>query len=129
MAARDLALKHPVRIAAAAYWTIAWDGLVEAKAHEQGRLPGHAGIFETSQMMALRPELIAEPRPHRDVSEKSNPRSFFEPYRVEAHGSWQAINGHTDSPDLADAERGKTWLAASVRSTARAFVDFYNRTV
>ena len=126
LAARDLALKHPVRIAAAAYWTIAWDDLVEAKAHECGLLPGHAGAFETSQIMALRPELITGPSPHRDTLQKSDPRSFFEPFRVEAHGSWQAINGYSDSPDRADGDHGNTWLAAAIRSTACAFVDFYN---
>jgi len=126
LAARDLALKHPVQVGAAAYWTIARDDLVKEKAHEYGRLPGHAGAFETSQIMALRPELVGEPRPHRDAVESSDPRSFFEPYRVETHGAWQAIDGYSDSPDRADGERGNVWLAAAVRSIAHAFVDFYN---
>jgi creatinine amidohydrolase len=129
LAARDLALKHPVQVAAAAYWTIAWDDLVKEKAHEHGLLPGHAGVFETSQIMALRPDLVREPRPHRDVAEGSNPRGFFEPYRVETHGAWRAINGYSDSPDRADGERGNVWLAATVGSIARAFVDFYNAVV
>ena len=129
VAARDLALKHPVQVAAAAYWTIAWDDLVKEKAHEHGLLPGHAGVFETSQIMALRPELVSEPRPHRDAAEGSNPRGFFEPYRVETHGAWQAIDGYSDSPDGAGGECGNVWLAAAVRSIARAFVDFYNQVV
>ena len=107
LAARDLALKHPVQVAAAAYWTIAWDDLVRERAHEYGPLPGHAGVFETSQIMALRPELVSEAKPHRDTVERSDPRSFFGPYRVEAHGAWQAIDGYSDSPDRADGERGK----------------------
>jgi creatinine amidohydrolase len=129
LAARDLALKHPVQVGAAAYWTIAWDDLVKERAHEYGSLPGHAGVFETSQIMTLRPELVSEARPHRDAVERSDPRSFFGPYRVEAHGAWQAIDGYSDSPDRADGERGKAWLTASVRSIARAFVDFYNQVV
>jgi creatinine amidohydrolase len=125
VAARDLALKHSVSIAAAAYWTIAWDDLVAETAHEHGLLPGHAGIFETSQMMALRPELVEESRPHRDSVEKSDPRSFFDAYRVETHGAWQAIDGYSDSPDQARSQLGKTWLAAGVRSIARAFLEFH----
>ena len=125
LAARDLALKHSVSIVAAAYWTIAWDNLVAEKAHEHGLLPGHAGIFETSQMMALRPELVEESRPHRDSIEKSDPRSFFGAYRVETHGAWQAIDGYSDSPDQARSQLGKTWLVAGVRSIARVFLEFY----
>jgi creatinine amidohydrolase len=68
---RDLALKHPSRLAAASYWTVAWEALVEEEAHVPGRLPGHAGAFETSQVMALRPDLVKERRqpnlPHRRV--------------------------------------------------------------
>ncbi|HEX5692471.1 MAG TPA: creatininase family protein, partial [Roseiflexaceae bacterium] len=33
LAARDVALKHPAHLAAAPYWTIAWDALVEEGAH------------------------------------------------------------------------------------------------
>ncbi|MCA1553406.1 MAG: creatininase family protein [Chloroflexi bacterium] len=125
LAARDLALKHAVSIAAASYWTIAWDALVAIGAHEQGNLPGHSGIYETSQMMALRPELVREPRPHRDAVGSGDPRGFAAPYRVETHGSWQAMDGYTDSPDQADAERGTRYLDAVVGALARAFGEFY----
>ena len=43
LAARDLALKHPVQVGAAAYWTIAWDDLVREKAHEYGLPPRTCG--------------------------------------------------------------------------------------
>src|SRR5262245_57960406 len=33
LVARDLALKHAAHLAAASYWTIAWDALVAAQAH------------------------------------------------------------------------------------------------
>ena len=73
LAARDVALKHPVRVAAGSYWTIAWKALVEAEAHRGRRLPGHAGDFETSIMLSLRPELVPEVRPHRDHIGDSDP--------------------------------------------------------
>ena len=123
LVARDLALKHPVQAAAASYWVAAWEGL--SATHEHGSLPGHAGIFETSVMMALRPELVREPRPHREPKTASGPLSPYSAVRIERHGSWQAMNGHTDSPDLADAERGKAYLAAAVGAVSKAFIRFY----
>lgn len=123
LVARDLALKHPVQVAAASYWVAAWDAL--SAVHEQGDLPGHAGIFETSVMMALRPELVREPRPKRELPAAAAPQRPYSAVRVERHGSWRAINGHSDSPDLADAERGKQYLATAVGAVAEAFVEFY----
>jgi creatinine amidohydrolase len=128
LVARDLALKHPARLAAASYWTLAWDALIEEEAHLPGRLPGHAGAFETSQMLALWPDLVREPRPHRAEAEALDQRSFYASYRVESHGFWQSIDGYTDSPDRADATRGKAYLAAAVRSVARCLVEFYGTT-
>lgn len=125
LVARDLALKHPVSVAAASYWTVAWDALVKLEAHIPGRLPGHAGAFETSIMLALTPDLIQHPLPHRDNVVGSDPRSFYRPYRAEHHGSWQAIDGYSDSPDRGDPERGEAYLAAVVDALADAMVEFY----
>jgi creatinine amidohydrolase len=126
LVARDLALKHPAHLAAAPYWTIAWDALVAAQAHANAGLPGHAGTFETSLILALRPELVREPRPHRDAPAGSDPRGF-QPYRAELHGAWQRIEGYTDSPDQASAEQGQRYLAIIVREVAQALVEFYGR--
>ena len=125
---RDLALKHQSSLAAASYWILAWDDLVEQKAHLAGRLPGHAGAFETSQIMSLRPDLVREPLPHRDEVKTSSSRSFQAPYRVESHGSWQSINGYTDSPDRAEAGRGKAYLAAVITSVAKSLIEVYKTT-
>ena len=125
LVARDLALKHPASLAAASYWTVAWDALVALDAHKPGRLPGHAGAFETSVMMAIHPELVQEPRPHRDNVASTDPRSFYRPYRAEHHGTWQAIDGYSDSPDRGDAERGKAYVAAIVETLAATMVEFY----
>jgi creatinine amidohydrolase len=128
LVARDLALKHPVHVAAASYWIVAWDALVELRAHVPGRLPGHAGAFETSQMMALRPDLVREPRPHREGVTGSAPRSFYTPYRTEKHGFWESIDGYSDSPDRADAAKGQEYLAAVIKSVGKALVEFYTAT-
>lgn len=125
--ARDLALKHAVHVAAGPYWTIAWEELVAAAGDMPGRLPGHAGIYETSQILALRPEMVRKDRPHRDLGGPP-PRAAYAAYRAESHGSWQAIDGYTDSPSLATAEGGQAYLAAVVGGVARALVEFYRAT-
>lgn len=128
LAARDLALRHQAHLAAASYWTIAWEALVAEQAHLGAGLPGHAGRFETSLVQALRPELVREPRPHRDAPSDTDTRSFTAPYRAELHGSWQRSSGFTDSPDQADAERGARYLQAIVGAVADAFAEFYAST-
>lgn len=124
LVARDLARIHPVSVAAASYWTIAWDALVELNAHVDCRLPGHAGAFETSTIMALRPDLVQEVLPHRDEVSSTDPRGFGRPYRAEHFGSWKAIDGYSDSPDRADADRGRAWLDATVKALAKAMIEF-----
>lgn len=125
LVARDLALKHPVSVAAASYWTVAWDALVALQAHIPGRLPGHAGAFETSIMMALRPDLIPDELPHRENAQGSDPRSFYRPYRAEHHGAWQAIDGYSDSPDRATQEHGQAYFSAVVDAVASAMIEFH----
>lgn len=128
LAARDLALKHPVSISAASWWTVAWDALVALDAHQQGRLPGHAGCFESSLMLHLHGELIDKSKlPHRDQVAGTDPRGFAKPYRAEHHGSWQAIDGYSDSPDRAEAELGKKYFTAIVDSLAAAMIEFYRQ--
>ena len=125
LAARDLALKHRVNIAAASYWTIAADALVAAQATPTTELPGHSGEFETSLMLALRPDLVRDPRPDRPDA----PPAVVRPaaYRAELHGAWQAIAGFTDRPALARAEQGQRYLDAIVGQVALAFVEFHGR--
>lgn len=128
LVARDLALKHPAQMAAASYWNIAWDAFIEAGAHLGARLPGHAGFFETSLVMALRPDLIREPRPHRDHVPNADPRGFARPVRIETHGSWQSFDGYTDSPARATADHGRTFLDAAGQTVGEAILHFYRST-
>jgi creatinine amidohydrolase len=124
LAARDVALKYSARIAAGPYWTIAWDALIAQQAHLGCRLPGHAGVFETSVMLALRPELVAGKLPHREYKKDADPKGFHGPYRHEQHGFWKEIDGYTDTPGGASAERGKRYIEAVVAALAKTFVEF-----
>lgn len=127
--ARDLALAHPVAIAAAAYWTIAYEPLSAACAGQGIRLPGHAGAFETALILALRPDLVAASRPHRERPAENTSLVKQPSYQVAAHGSWQAIDGYTDSPAQATAEAGRGYLELIVGAVAQAFRDFYAQAV
>jgi creatinine amidohydrolase len=126
LAARDVALRQPVRIAAGSYWTIAWEALTAAGAHGNRRLPGHAGDFETSVILSLRPELVSERKPHRDDYTSSDPRRPEAAWRHEKHGFWTDIEGFTDSPDQANAARGSEFRKIICGSVANAFLEFYS---
>src|SRR5262249_42531060 len=125
LAVRDVVLEQPVKAAAGSYWNIAWDALVEAGAHRERRLPGHAGDFETSMMMSLRPDLVPNVLPHREPSGDSNPRGFSAPWRNEQHGFWKDIDGFTDSPDQATAAKGTLYRGIIVAEVAKTFEEFY----
>ena len=129
LVARDLALKHSVSVASASYWTVAWDAMIALNAHIGQRFPGHAGAFETSVMLSLRPELVCEPRPHRDRVESTDPRGYIRPYRAEFTGSWQKIDGYTDSPDRGTAELGHQYVKATTEALANAMIEFHGQTV
>jgi creatinine amidohydrolase len=121
---RDLALRHPVNLAAASYWDLARAAVVSAGAAPPAMIPGHAGIFETSLILALRPELVRRTPPHRDEEEITRASIPPAPFRAERSGFWTSIEGFTDSPDHASAERGQRLLELIVPAVAGAFVQF-----
>jgi creatinine amidohydrolase len=126
VAARDMALRTPgAHVAAGSWWAMAWDALVSAGAADIGRFPGHAGRFETSLMLALRPDLVVRPLPHRDdPGPSTDTRRFGGDHRAEHHGSWLAIDGYGDSPDLADGELGRRWLETAADAVAAQLIGF-----
>jgi creatinine amidohydrolase len=126
LAVRDIVLKYPVRAAAGSYWTIAWDALVGAGAHVGRGLPGHAGDFETSLMLSLRPELVADDRPRRESPSDTDPSGKQSPFRDERHGWWKGIGGFTDSPAQADAKRGGVFREVIAKAVGHAWVQYYN---
>lgn len=123
LAARDIALKHPVRIGAGSYWMIAREAIERVNTDEMASLPGHAGIYETSQILALHPDLVQEPRPSREGDKFLY--SVTPPFRLEAHGFWESFGGFTDSPARASAEQGRKYLDAVVNAVANALIGFY----
>jgi creatinine amidohydrolase len=130
LAARDLSLQQPVHAASASYWVNAWSELAAAGAGQLGRFPGHASAFETSLILAGWPELVQTDRiPHRDdAGIRPVPPSFEAAYRAEVHGSWQAIDGYSGSPDLADGQLGQQFFDVATRRMAQSFVEFWRST-
>jgi creatinine amidohydrolase len=126
LVARDVALREPAAIAATSWWSAAWDVMIAAGAHGVGRLPGHAGGFETSLMMALRPELVAtDLMPTREPSPSPSDARFPGPIRDERHGFWQSIDGYSDGPRLASKKSGRQWLDLAAAELARLYVRFF----
>lgn len=124
LVARDLALRHPANFGAASYWDLARAALAEQALDLPGHYPGHAGLFETSLILALRPELVSDPLPRRTPEELERVAIAATPYRAERHGFWQGIEGHTDTPHEATAEQGRRLFEVAIPAVSEALVQF-----
>jgi creatinine amidohydrolase len=112
--ASDFAVKHPVWTASASYWSIAAKALEDIQAREVGMVPGHAGGFETSLIMALRPEWVKRERisdlhVERPWLGAGIPGTF-----IGRHNELTGYDGYTDASHLATPEKGETYLNAIV---------------
>ncbi|WP_135554741.1 creatininase family protein [Paenibacillus cymbidii] len=124
-AARDMTSECGISIAAASYWSIAWQALTEAnKAQQVGRVPGHAGGFETSLMLAIRPDLVREerfpPRREDETPREEMARRLF----VQHPGRQVGRDGYSDDASRADRRLGEACLQTIARETAAAIRSF-----
>ncbi len=124
--ANDLAVKHPIWTASASYWSISREELRMANADEVGMVPGHAGGFETSAIMALREDLVAVELIVAEHAERawinSGPPGTFIGRHLELTGA----DGFTDAPHMATKERGERYLEAISRSAAAWLINVYH---
>lgn len=121
---RDIVLEFQANLAAASYWDLARTALAAHAPEVTGRLPGHAGYFETAMLMAIRPDLVRSPLPQRSEDEIARAAVPSTPYRLERSGHWAAVGGHTDSPQGASPESGQALLGIVVPAVAATFVEF-----
>jgi creatinine amidohydrolase len=112
-------------VSAASYWTIGR----EAVAGLPFAGPGHAGHFETSCVLAVRPDL-----PHLDdrFPPDREPRPLaisgqIHGVTVRYPGIWEASAGVSDAADQASRALGEQTVAAIARATADFLVAFHQR--
>jgi creatinine amidohydrolase len=120
-------LGHNVSIATGAYWDIARAALVEKGLMASQLIPGHAGRFETSMVMAIRPDLI-DPTGLAQVRDLSQERAgLFADLTgatVQRHGAWAASPGYTDHPAAASAAEGSALLEVVVQQVSNFLIAF-----
>ncbi len=118
VAARDIALEEGFEVASVTWWVMAMSAL-RAAAPPGTRIPGHAGAFETSTMLAIDRRFVAE-APSRDSPDEP-PLTQESAFRVESPGRWENIDGFTDDPSVANADLGLTYLEIGAKELSAAF--------
>jgi creatinine amidohydrolase len=114
MALRRLQTRYPRRqMTAASYWEIAEQELA-ALADGPRKTMGHACEFETSMVMALRPELV-----HRDEikNDPPPPEPALRGLYLAEDMKQRTQRGAVGYPELATPEKGKKCIAAAIERT------------
>ncbi|MFO0846059.1 MAG: creatininase family protein [Gemmataceae bacterium] len=114
---------HQAVLAAASYWDLAAKELA-ALAEGPRKSMGHACEFETSMMLALRPDLVRKDQVRNDPP-TDNPalRGLYlaeDMYQRTDHGC-------VGYPELASAEKGRKFLDAAVGRTAEVAAELLRR--
>jgi creatinine amidohydrolase len=105
------------------YWTAAAAALEAAGAADVAPgYPGHAGGFETSLMLALRPDLV-----HLDKRRAPVARLTSDVGAV-VHGAFTRAGGTSDDASRADTKKGERLLEAAVDAVSDYLVRFYEGT-
>ncbi|WP_158599102.1 creatininase family protein [Planococcus salinus] len=128
LAAREMALKYPVTVGAASYWTVAAEEMgAYAKQHQISELPGHAGQFETSLMLALQPNHVQLEKLSLASKERHAAGKSAGPGKVmvENTESWKQIDGFTDHPEKAEEQLGRDLLKIISDKVASELIAFY----
>lgn len=127
VAANELVFEKRLGMAvcAASYWTVGHEA-VNALPFAG---PGHAGHFETSCVLAVRPDL---PQLDRRFPPDREPRPLaisgqVNGVAVRYPGIWETSDGVSDAADQASAELGAETVDAIVRATADFLVAFHQR--
>jgi creatinine amidohydrolase len=119
LAAREASRDTGAAIACGSWFELGRDAMLAVGADGLMRMPGHAGAFETSAVLAVRPDLVGEREP-RTPPPGAGRSAGPGPLRVERPGFWQSIDGFTDDPSTADAALGARCLEAAASAVAEA---------
>ncbi len=108
------------------YWTCAADALRGLNL-DVGPVPGHAGGFETSCLMALRPDLVRTDRlPEAEQKLQPLAEIAIPGAAVRRGGVWELSDGRTDDARRADPAIGERVLAAVAERLAEFVVEFHH---
>jgi creatinine amidohydrolase len=111
--------------AATSYWTCA-AGALEPFRPQVGPIPGHAGGFETSCMLALRPDLVrTDLMPPPEAGYQPLAHSDLAGGLVRRSGIWQDSDGRTDDARLASPQLGERMLDTITEQVARFIITFH----
>jgi creatinine amidohydrolase len=117
--------KLDLHLAATSYWNVAQESLTNL-GFPSSTVPGHAGHFETSLMLALAPESVHLERRPNDVdavqplAEKEIPKAH-----IRRPTLWENSDGRTDDGQLASAEIGAKVLSDISKEIASFFIKFH----
>lgn len=100
-AAAAASVRYPIAVAYVDYW----DAAAGADLGDTP-LPGHAGGFETSLVLAVEPGWVGE-RAERPVVPEVPAVDGVE---IQRQASWHEQAGYTDQPAHAGADKGRAWL-------------------
>ncbi|MCU1418389.1 MAG: hypothetical protein JWP32_2563 [Schumannella sp.] len=123
LVARDVGIRRGAFAGSGSYFQLAADRLEAAGAGDIGLVPGHAGAFETSMMLAVHPELVrlsSVPHRERPAAGWVGPKA----YHLASPAPFRAPDGFSDSPDAGSAERGAEFLSICVDAAQEALADF-----
>lgn len=128
-ASQDLVNRYgkPATVASCNYWDLAKPALAKAELMPAGRIPGHAGHFETSAVLALRSDLVDEEARSKTQDQSAATSGLDVDLTgavVQTYGTWAHGPGHTDDPKAATAELGRRMLDIIIEQVARFFRDF-----
>lgn len=111
-AAAAVAAHTDLEVAQLNYWMLTESDVGQDAAHEPTLVPGHAGQFETSLIMAVRPELVQELPPREAAPELPVGIGLD----LHSARTWATMDGYTDVPATASAKRGALWFDSIVKA-------------
>ncbi|NED97883.1 creatininase family protein [Phytoactinopolyspora alkaliphila] len=114
-----------MHVAGTSYWTCAADALRDMNL-DVGPVPGHAGGFETSCLLALHPDRVRSDQfPPAEESVQPLVRLGAREAVIRQPGIWQLSDGRTDDSSRANADTGEKALENISDAVARFIVDFH----
>jgi creatinine amidohydrolase len=123
--AKSVPLDLGVGVAVCSYWNTVAGGLSDLGI-DADDLPGHSGMFETSLMLAVRPDLVDM---DRAPTRRHDPppvwhRGLPAGLEVQLPGEWPRVRGYSDPSADATEALGKEVLSRVTHAVARAIGRF-----